>query len=70
MPLTRSTFERLLTLRELSIVQLVIRGRSNREIATTFAIAEGTVKIHLKHIYQKLQCEDRVDLLSRIRRDI
>jgi two-component system nitrate/nitrite response regulator NarL len=69
-PLTRSTFERLLTLRELSIVQLVIRGRSNREIATTFAIAEGTVKIHLKHIYQKLQCEDRVDLLSRIRRDI
>jgi two-component system nitrate/nitrite response regulator NarL len=69
-PLTRFTFERMLTLRELSIVQLVIRGRSNREIATTFAIAEGTVKIHLKHIYQKLQCKDRVNLLSRVRRDI
>jgi two-component system, NarL family, nitrate/nitrite response regulator NarL len=69
-PLTRSTFERLLTLRELSIVQLVIRGLSNREIASTFSIAEGTVKIHLKHIYQKLRCDDRVELLSRIRRDI
>lgn len=68
-PLSRSLFERLLTLRELSIIQLVVRGRSNREIANTFSIAEGTVKIHLKHIYKKLQCEGRVDLLSRMRRD-
>lgn len=68
-PLTRSLIERLLTLRELSIVQLLVRGRSNREIASTFSIAEGTVKIHLKHIYKKLQCQDRVDLLSRMRRD-
>jgi DNA-binding NarL/FixJ family response regulator len=69
-PLTRSVFMQLLTLRELSVVQLLIRGRSNRDIATTFSISEGTVKVHLKHIYQKLQCESRVDLLSRIRRDI
>lgn len=68
-PLTRSLFERILTLRELSIVQLVVRGRSNREIANTFSIAEGTVKVHLKHIYKKLRCEDRVDLLSRFRCD-
>jgi len=68
--LTRSMFETLLTLRELSIVQLVVRGRSNREIATTFSIAEGTVKIHLKHIYKKLNCNDRIDLLSRLIRDI
>lgn len=70
LPLSQSTFERLLTIRELSIVQLVIRGKSNQEIASTFAIAEGTVKIHLKHIYQKLNCNDRVDLLSRICRTI
>lgn len=66
MPLTRSIFERILTLRELSIVQLLVRGRSNREIANTFGIAEGTVKVHLKHIYKKLKCEDRVHLLSRL----
>ena len=69
-PLTRSVFERLLTLRELSIVQLVLRGRSNREIANTFAIAEGTVKVHLKHIYRKLKCHDRIDLLSRMQRNV
>ncbi len=69
-PLTRSMFMRLLTLREISVVQLLIRGRSNREIAGTFAISEETVKAHLKHIYRKLQCGSRVDLLSRIRRDI
>ncbi len=69
-PLTRSVFERLLTLRELSIVQLVLRGRSNREIANTFAIAEGTVKVHLKHIYRKLKCQDRIDLLSKMQRDV
>jgi DNA-binding NarL/FixJ family response regulator len=70
MPLTRSSILKLLTLRELSVTQMLVRGRSNKEIANTFAIAEGTVKVHLKHIYQKLQCESRVGLLSRIRRDI
>lgn len=69
-PLTRSIIERLLTLRELSIVQLVLRGRSNREIANTFSIAEGTVKVHLKHIYRKLKCQDRIDLLSKMQRDV
>ncbi len=69
-PLSRSAVLKRLTLRELSIIQLLIRGRSNKEIASTFDIAEGTVKVHLKHIYQKLECVSRVDLLSRIRRDI
>ncbi len=68
--LTRSAVLKRLTLRELSVIQLLIRGRSNREIASTFSIAEGTVKVHLKHIYQKLECGGRVDLLSRIRRDV
>jgi DNA-binding NarL/FixJ family response regulator len=66
-PLAKSIFMRLLTLRELSVVQLLIRGQSNMEIANTFAISEGAVKAHLKHIYQKLQCDSRVDLLSRVR---
>ncbi len=69
-PLAPPFFKRHLTLRELSVIQLLIRGQSNRDIARTFAIAEGTVKVHLKHIYQKLQCDNRVGLLSRMRRDI
>jgi|LauGreDrversion4_2_1035121.scaffolds.fasta_scaffold30153_7 DNA-binding NarL/FixJ family response regulator len=68
-PLAPPFFKRHLTLRELSVVQLLIRGQSNREIARTFSMAEGTVKAHLKHIYQKLQCDNRVGLLSRMRLD-
>lgn len=67
---TPSLFKRHLTLRELSVVQLLIRGQSNQQIANTFSIAECTVKAHLKHIYRKLECENRGSLLSRIRRDI
>jgi len=70
LPLSRQIFEKTLTLRELSIVQLVLRGLSNREIANTFSIAEGTVKVHLKHIYKKLKCKSRVDLLSKMSRNI
>jgi DNA-binding CsgD family transcriptional regulator len=51
-------------------VQLLIRGQSNQEIARTFSIGEGAVKSHLKHICQKLECDNRVGLLSRIRQDI
>jgi DNA-binding CsgD family transcriptional regulator len=63
-------FKRHLTLREISVVQLLIRGQSNQEIARTFSIGEGAVKSHLKHICQKLECDNRVGLLSRIRQDI
>jgi DNA-binding NarL/FixJ family response regulator len=70
MPLTAAFFKQHLTLRELSVVQLLIRGQSNKEIARTFAIAEGTVKSHLKHIYQKLDCDNRVSLISRVRHDL
>ena len=69
-PIAPSLFKRHLTLREISVVQLLIRGQSNQEIARTFSIGEGAVKSHLKHICQKLECDNRVGLLSRIRQDI
>lgn len=42
-----------LTAREITIVKALMRGVSSREIAKEMAIKEGTVKVHLKHIYQK-----------------
>lgn len=52
----------LLTARELEIVHMVTDGLRNREIATRLAITEGTVKIHLHNIYEKLGVEGRVQL--------
>jgi DNA-binding NarL/FixJ family response regulator len=53
---------RLLTPRELEIVHLVALGRRNKEIARQLAITEGTVKIHLSRVYEKLGVDNRVAL--------
>ena len=42
-----------LTPRELQVVDLVERGYKNKEIGLTLGIRTGTVKIHLKHIFEK-----------------
>jgi DNA-binding NarL/FixJ family response regulator len=50
-----------------SVVQLVAQGLRNREIMTRLAITEGTVKIHLHNIYEKLGTNDRTQLALRAR---
>lgn len=54
--------ERPLTPREREIVRGVARGLRNREIADQLHITEGTVKIHLHHIFEKLRVKGRVEL--------
>jgi len=48
-----------LTPRELEVLALVARGRSNGEIATDLFIGESTVKTHLLHVFDKLGVSDR-----------
>ena len=45
--------------RELEILRLIARGASNREIAGTLFLAEGTVKNHVTNILGKLDVRDR-----------
>lgn len=45
--------------RELEVLALVAKGRSNREIAAELFIGEATVKTHLLHVYAKLEVGDR-----------
>jgi DNA-binding NarL/FixJ family response regulator len=49
-----------LSLREVEILKLVATGASNKEIAETLIIAEGTVKNHLTSIFSKLDVKDRM----------
>jgi two-component system nitrate/nitrite response regulator NarL len=51
-----------LTPRELEVVRMVARGLRNRIIAEQLCISEGTVKIHLHNIYQKLGIDGRLEL--------
>ena len=49
-----------LTDREREVFLLLARGQSNREIASELFLSESTIKIHVGHIFAKLNLRDRV----------
>jgi DNA-binding NarL/FixJ family response regulator len=51
-----------LTARELQVMELVERGMKNKDIGTALGIRTGTVKIHLKHIFEKTGIRGRYGL--------
>lgn len=51
-----------LTPREAEVMELVEQGLKNKEIASTLGIRPGTVKIHLKHIFEKTGVHGRYGL--------
>ena len=51
-----------LTPRERTIVALAMRGTRNRDIAAELGITEGTVKVYLHALYQKLRIDNRTEL--------
>ena len=50
-----------LSAREIEILDLIVQGRSNKEIAAALTITEFTVKGHLKNIFLKLHVADRTE---------
>ena len=52
----------LLTPREMMVARMVTEGWPNKKIASKLFISEGTAKLHLHHIYQKLNCPGRMSL--------
>ncbi len=53
-----------LTPREVEILDMVAEGRTNREIATEFFLAEKTVKNHVNRIFAKLRVTTRAEAVS------
>lgn len=61
-PRSPANGDAVLTRRELDIVRMVAFGARNKKIAEQLGIAEGTVKMHLHTIYEKLEISGRVEL--------
>lgn len=51
-----------LTNRESQLVMLLAQGLKNKEIAATLSISEGTVKVYLSRLFQKVGVKDRFEL--------
>ena len=54
-----------LTVREIDVLQLMAKGRTNGDIARALFVSEGTVKFHVKNILRKMQASNRADASSR-----
>jgi DNA-binding NarL/FixJ family response regulator len=52
----------LLTKREGELVTLISRGLKNKEIASALQISEGTVKVYLSKLFEKVGVKDRLEL--------
>jgi DNA-binding NarL/FixJ family response regulator len=60
---SRKLFEEL-TPREVQVLQLLVKGLANKQIADLLNITEHTVKDHLKSVFGKLQVEDRTEAVT------
>jgi two-component system NarL family response regulator len=53
-----------LSSREMEILTLIAKGKSNKEIAAELTISEGTVRVHASNLFAKLGCSDRAQAVS------
>ena len=60
----------VLTEREMTIVQAIQEGKSNKIIAYKLCICEGTVKVHLRNIMKKLNAKNRTDVAVKMQMSI
>jgi DNA-binding NarL/FixJ family response regulator len=53
-----------LSAREQDVYELIVCGRSNREIARQLFISESTAKVHVRHIFEKLGVHTRAEAVA------
>ena len=66
-PVLQSSLVEPLSSRELEVLHLIAEGLSNLAIAQKLFLSTGTVKVHIKHIYSKLDVNSRTQAVARLR---
>ena len=56
----------LLSPRELEVLGLIARGYRNQEIASALVLSLSTVKVHVRHIFEKLGVRSRSEAVTRL----
>jgi ATP/maltotriose-dependent transcriptional regulator MalT len=64
----RPALEVVFSKRELDVLRLISDGCSNQDIAARLIIGVNTVKMHIKHLYNKLDAHNRTQAVARARR--
>ena len=59
---TKSDFGRLLTQRQMEVVEGIRQGKANKEIAHALQLQESTVKVHIRQIMRKLDAKNRTEI--------
>ena len=62
--LAKRVTDRDLTAREMDVLRTVVLGKSNKEIGVAYNISEGTVKVHMTHILEKLKATGRTEAIN------
>jgi LuxR family maltose regulon positive regulatory protein len=66
-PVLQASLVEPLSSRELEVLHLIAEGLSNLAIAQKLFLSTGTVKVHIKHIYSKLDVNSRTQAVARLR---
>jgi DNA-binding NarL/FixJ family response regulator len=56
--------DRTLTAREMEVIRALAKGKSNKEIGVALNISEGTVKVHVTHMLEKLKVTGRTEAIA------
>src|ERR1700733_2973468 len=62
--LAQRVTERPLTARETEVIRALAKGKSNKEIGVALNISEGTVKVHVTHMLEKLKVTGRTEAIG------
>jgi DNA-binding CsgD family transcriptional regulator len=68
LPAGGSRIHSLLTAREIEVMELLVTGSTNKQIAERLVVTEATAKSHVTHIFRKLRAGNRAEAVHRYMR--